>query len=504
MATLSRNLRLDIDLHEGSAYPKLTKVICTIGPKTKSKEMLHKLMDSGMSVARLNFSHGTHEYHSEVIDNIKGVLQERNQVTGYCSIMLDTKGPEIRTGKLKDHKPVPLKVGQQVDVTTDLAAVGDEKLIVIDYQDLVNSVQTGGNILIADGNISLTINSIEKDKKLCHCTVNNSAVLGENKNVHLPGAKVTLPALSEKDKSDLLFGVRKGVDSIAASFIRSADDIRQIKEVLGEAGKDIKIISKIESTEGLENFNEILEASDGIMVARGDLGVELPLEKIFIAQKMMISKCNAAGKPVITATQMLESMIQNPRPTRAEATDVANAVLDGSDCVMLSGETASGEFPVEAVEYMARISKQAEAVERRGDYPSMFEALKEANKHESQQVPEVVASYAVRVANDLKAQLILTISETGKTSRLICKYRPRVPVICVTNHPATANYLIYSRSAIPYLVESVKGHERLISESLEKAKKQGLCKSGDLVVVCSGIVEGIPGSTNALRVISVP
>jgi len=240
------------------------------------------------------------------------------------------------------------------------------------------------------------------------------------------------------------------------------------------------------------------------MVARGDLGVELPLEKIFIAQKMMISKCNAAGKPVITATQMLESMIQNPRPTRAEATDVANAVLDGSDCVMLSGETASGDFPVEAVEYMSRISKQAEAVERRGDYPSMFEALKDANKHDGQPVPEVVASYAVRVANDLKAELILTISETGKTSRLICKYRPRVPVICITNHAATANYLIYCRAAIPYLVDNVKGTEKLISDALVRAKKQKLCKTGDLVVVCSGIVEGIPGNTNSLRVISVP
>jgi pyruvate kinase len=504
MATLSRNLRLDIQLHDAeliNKQPRLTKIICTIGPKTKSKEMLNKLMDAGMCVARLNFSHGTHEYHGEVIDNVKAVLKDRNLEPGNCSIMLDTKGPEIRTGKLKDHKPVPLKVGQQIDVTTDLSAVGDEKLVVIDYQDLTESCQPGGVILIADGNISLTINSIEKDKKLCHCTVNNSAVLGENKNVHLPGAKVTLPALSEKDKTDLLFGVQKGVDSVAASFIRSGADVRHIREVLGEKGKDIKIISKIESTEGIENFDDILFESDGIIVARGDLGVELPLEQIFIAQKMMISKCNAAGKPVITATQMLESMIQNPRPTRAEATDVANAVLDGSDCVMLSGETASGEFPVEAVEYMNRISRQAEQVERAGDYPQLFEALKEASK--GSQVPEVVASYAVRVANDLKAELLLTISETGKTSRLICKYRPRVPVICLTNSAATANYLIYSRAAVPYLFGTVKGTEHLIAEAMERAKKEGLVKSGSLVVVCSGIVEGIPGSTNSLRVITV-
>jgi len=513
MATLSRNLRLDTLLHQVEAasqektrkFPRLTKIICTIGPKTKSKEMIGKLLDAGMCVARLNFSHGTHEYHGEVVDNVKAVLKERGLPAGYCSIMLDTKGPEIRTGKLKDHKPVPLKVGQKIDVTSNLNVVGDENLIVIDYQDIINSVQVGGVILIADGNISLSILSTEKEKLLLHCVVNNNAVLGENKNVHLPGAKVTLPALSDKDKADLLFGLQKGVDSVAASFIRSADDLHEIRKVLGKEGEHIKLISKIESTEGIENFNSILEASDGIMVARGDLGVELALEKIFIAQKMMISKCNAASKPVITATQMLESMIQNPRPTRAEATDVANAVLDGSDCVMLSGETASGEFPIEAVEYMARISEQAESVERAGDYPSMFEALKDASKHDTpNQVPEVVASYAVRAANDLKADLILTISETGKTSRLICKYRPRVPVLCVTNMAATANYLIYVRGAIPYLVDSVKGTERLITEALEKAKKQGLCHSGSLVVVCSGIVEGIPGNTNSLRVISVP
>jgi len=506
MATLSRNLRLD-PLNENfklqNKRTRLTKVICTIGPKTKSQEMLGKLLDAGMDVARLNFSHGTHEYHSEVIENLRAVLKARGQDTARCALMLDTKGPEIRTGKLKDHKPITLKIGNKVTVTTDLSYMGDESKITIDYQDLCNSVFVGGIILISDGNVSLTINSIEKEKGEVHCTVNNTAALGENKNCHLPGAKVTLPALSEKDKQDLAFGVKKGVDSIAASFIRSADDLKQIREVLGEAGKNIKLISKIESTEGLENFNEILEASDGIMVARGDLGVELPLEQIFIAQKMMISKCNAAGKPVITATQMLESMIQNPRPTRAEATDVANAVLDGSDCVMLSGETASGDFPIEAVEYMARISQQAEDVERAGDYPQLFEALKEASKGKPQ-VPEVVASYAVRVANDLKAELILTISETGRTCKLVAKYRPRVPVFCVTNSVSTANYLLYCRATVPFLVSSVHGTEHLIASSLEECKRLGLCKTGSLVVVISGIVEAVSGNTNSLRVIACP
>jgi pyruvate kinase len=503
MATLSRNLKLNVLQPARKDVQRLTKITCTIGPKTKSPEMIAKLLDAGMNVVRLNFSHGTHEYHAEVIDNVRKVLKERNQEVGVCPIMLDTKGPEIRTGKLKDHKPVQLKVGHEVYITPDTSIQGDENLVAIDYGDIVTSVFIGGHILIADGNISLTVTEIDKEKKLIKCVVNNSAFLGENKNVHLPGAKITLPALSEKDKADLRFGVEKGVDAIAASFVRSADDVRQIRQVLGEAGKHIKIISKIESTEGLENFNEILEISDGIMVARGDLGVELALEKIFIAQKMMISKCNAASKPVITATQMLESMITNPRPTRAEATDVANAVLDGSDSIMLSGETASGEFPVEAVEYMARISKQAEDVERAGDYPQLFEALKVESANDLR-VPEVVASYAVRAANDLAADLILTISETGRTTRLICKYRPRVPVMCITNSKATANYLVFVRAAIPVVYPTVHGTEQLLSDALQKAKQQGLVKSGSTVVVVSGIVEGVSGGTNAMRVITVP
>jgi len=505
MATLSRNLRLNALGHGQRDHIRLTKIICTIGPKTKSPEMIGKLLDAGMNVVRLNFSHGTHEYHGEVIENVRTVLKQRGQEVGTCPIMLDTKGPEIRTGKLKDHKPVTLKVGQEIWVTPDTSIQGDEKLIAIDYQDIIGSVQPGFHILISDGNISLSIEEIDKEKKLLKCVVNNSAVLGENKNVHLPGAKITLPALSDKDKADLRFGVEKGVDAIAASFIRTADDVHEIRRVLGEQGKHIKIISKIESTEGIENFDAILEASDGIMVARGDLGVELPLEKIFIAQKMMISKCNAASKPVITATQMLESMIQNPRPTRAEATDVANAVLDGSDSVMLSGETASGEFPIEAVEYMTKISKQAEEVERAGDYPQLFEALRESSVlRQNPQVPEVVASYAVRVANDLSADMILTISETGRTTRLICKYRPRVPVVCITNSSATANSLIFVRAAIPFVYPSVHGTEHLIIDALQQAKAKGLCKVGSTVVVVSGIVEGVSGSTNSLRVIQVP
>jgi len=382
-----------------------------------------------------------------------------------------------------------------------LSHQGDENMISIDYQELPSSVKTGGKILIADGTISLSIESVDLKAKEVSCVVDHTAILGENKNVHLPGAVVTLPAVSEKDKDDLLFGVEKRVDLIAASFIRSPDDVLEIRKILGEKGKNIKIVSKIESTEGLENFRKILDVSDGIMVARGDLGVELPLQQIFIAQKMMISLCNAANKPVITATQMLESMIQNPRPTRAEATDVANAVLDGTDCVMLSGETASGEFPLEAVTYMRRICQEAEGVEAVTDYPSMFEALRQSTKNP--QVSEVVCSYAVRAANDMKASLIIVLSERGTTARLMAKYRPRVPIVCVTNSEDTANFILLSRACIPLLVPSMKGTDHLIAEGMDKGKKMGLCSSGSIVVVVHGTLEGNVGNSNLMKVLTV-
>jgi len=465
-------------------------------------------MKAGMDVARLNFSHGTHEYHGEVIKNVREALKQMPPGT-LCPIMLDTKGPEIRTGKLKEasdgKRAWRITAGQEIFVSIDNTIQGDDTIISLDYKDLLNSVKEGGQILIADGQIALNIKRVEKEAGRCLCTVVNTSVIGENKNVHLPGAKVTLPAVSEKDISDLKFGVEQQLDLVAASFIRSADDVHQIREILGANGKHIRIISKIESTEGLENFDAILEASDGIMVARGDLGVEVPLEQIFIAQKMMISKCNAANKPVITATQMLESMIQNPRPTRAEATDVANAVLDGSDCVMLSGETASGDYPIEAVTYMVSMCKEAEMVEGVSDYPSLFEALKEhgAGK-QNMKVPEVVCSYAVRAANDLGASLIIVITETGNTARLTCKYRPRVPVLCITNDEVVARSLVITRSAYPLVIPSLAGTDKIIVDAMNQAKQKGLCKAGTLVVVVSGVIELQAGNSNNLRVLTVP
>jgi len=500
MATIQRNLKIHPDWRnsQNKLKQRLTKIVCTIGPKTKDVASLEELLNKGMDVLRLNFSHGTYEYHGEVIDNLRLALKNRGP-GAQCAIMLDTKGPEIRTGKLKD-KTLQLPAGSEINVTTDLSVVGDSTRIVIDYQDLAKSVKVGNKILIADGTISLSIKEIV-DAKTVKCVVNHTSILGENKNVHLPGAIINLPAVSEKDKQDILFGVEKKVDMIAASFIRSAADVREIRAAAGEKGKNIKIISKIESTEGLENFKEIVEDSDGIMVARGDLGVELPMEQIFIAQKHMISICNAATKPVITATQMLESMIQNPRPTRAEATDVANAVLDGSDCVMLSGETASGNFPFEAVGYMDSICKEAEAVEAVGDYPSLFEALKQYNQES--EVPEVVCSYAVRAANDLSASVIITLTESGGTSRLIAKYRPRVPIICVTSSQETANFLLLSRATLPIVVPSMLGSDHLINEAMDYAKKLGISKPGSLAVIVQGTLEGNPGNSNLMKVLPI-
>jgi len=498
MATLSRNLRLKFDESQPSFIK--TKIVCTIGPNTKSVAKLGELIDVGMSVCRLNFSHGTHEYHGEVVKNLREALAKRKDKV--CAIMLDTKGPEIRTGKLVDKKELSLVEGQEINVSVNNEVAGDLKMISLDYKGALDVVKPGGRILVSDGLISLTILDVFKDKGYCRCRINNTASLGETKNVHLPGALVDLPAVSEKDVADLQFGVRQGVDFIAASFIRKAEDVRHIRRVLGSEGKNIQIISKIENQEGLDNFDEILEESDGIMVARGDLGVEIDMEKIFICQKMMVSKCNAANKPVITATQMLESMIKNPRPTRAEATDVANAVLDGTDCVMLSGETASGDYPLQAVEIMSKICGQAEIVEASTDYHTLFASLK-LNAQRPISIAETVASYAVATAIDLNAKLIITVTETGLTTRLVCKYRPPVPVIAITSWPHTLRHLLVTRGTYPLLVDSLVGAEQLVENALHLAVERKLVQSGDRIVIISGVMEGVPGKTNALRVITL-
>lgn len=499
MTSLENNLK--ISYKDSSAFQPLdgrirSKVICTIG-KNADIDRLAMLVESGMNIMRLNFSHGSHENHGKAIANLRQHLARSGRM---CAIMLDTKGPEIRTGKLQGGSDIDLVAGDAITLTNDYSHVGDANKISHTYSSMASTVQEGSEILIDDGLISLTVTSVDTASGDVHCRINNNGQLGEVKGVNLPGAAVDLPALTEKDKADLKFGCEQQVDMVAASFIRKASDVHEIRAHLEKhGGSSIKIISKIENQEGLHNFDGVLEASDGIMVARGDLGVEIPIEMVSIAQKMMISKCNVAGKPVVTATQMLDSMIKNPRPTRAESTDVANAVFDGSDCVMLSGETAKGLYPSESVETMVRICREAERVL---DYRSVFQELRAHHRaSDEMSVTETITSSAVKTAYDLNAAIILCLTETGNTARLVCKYRPISPVVCVTSNEATARQLLLYRGAFPVVVGSMVGTESLIARVVARCTKAKLCKKGDLIVLVSGMREGVSGGTNILRVI---
>lgn len=450
-----------------------------------------------MSVARLNFSHGDHAYHQSIVDNVKKASAE---IDIPCAIMLDTKGPEIRSGKLKDGKDVKLTTGNKFTFTTDQSVVGDETHCCTTYKRMPQVVQPGvSRILVGDGLLAFSVDSVTDTE--IHTTILNNGILGQVKGMNLPGCVVDLPAVTEKDRDDISFGVKNDVDFIAASWIRKAADVEEIRNLPGVRDSKILIISKIESQEGLDNFSHILEVSDGIMVARGDLGVEIPIERVANAQKMMIRECNAAGKPVVTATQMLESMIVNPRPTRAEATDVANAVYDGTDCVMLSGETANGAYPIECVKMMDKICVEAEKML---DFRNMYMAIRQ---HEINQgivsVPETIASSAVKSSWDLNASLIIVLSDSGRTVRFVSKYRPHTPILCVTSSAKTARQVLVSRSAIALQVESMKNSDALISKGVSWAKEQGFVKKGDYVVTTSGVLESVSGSTNIMKITPV-
>eukprot|EP01088_Endostelium_zonatum_P008642 TRINITY_DN21801_c0_g1_i1.p1 TRINITY_DN21801_c0_g1~~TRINITY_DN21801_c0_g1_i1.p1 ORF type:complete len:502 (+),score=111.53 TRINITY_DN21801_c0_g1_i1:39-1544(+) len=470
-----------------------TQVVCTIGPSSNNVATLKNMLEAGMGVARMNFSHGDYTWHESVVKNVRQAAQE----AGYpCAIMLDTKGPEIRTGKLVDHAKVTLTAGQNFTFHTDENILGDKDKVGVTYKSLTKTVKVGSNISVSDGLISFTVLEINEAAGTILTRVDNSGVLGETKGVNLPGLEVDLPAVTEKDIADIAFGVRQNVDMIAASFIRTADNVKAIRALPGVSQQQIMIISKIESQEGLDNFNAILTESDGIMVARGDLGVEIPIEKVATAQKMMISKCNAVGKPVITATQMLESMTENPRPTRAEATDVANAVFDGSDCVMLSGETANGKYPVVTVRMMDTICRQAE---KDIDYRTLYRALR-ANVRPPTTLPHSIASSAVKTQWDIEAGLIICLTDTGNTARLVSKYRPSCPILVVTSSERVARQILISRGCVPYLIESMKGTDAVVAKAKEYAKSTGLLNAGDKVVITSGVLEAVSGSTNIMKV----
>lgn len=474
--------------------PPRTKIICTMGPASKKKEVMKQLMLAGMNVLRLNFSHGDHTYHQETINLAREVMGETRRL---CALLLDTKGPEIRSGLLKEGKEYTLEKGQEFTLVTDESVVGDNTTVAVQYKNLPKVLKVGDQVLVDDGLIALRVQEIREEA--VKCLVENTGVLGQRKGINLPGVVVDLPAVTQKDIQDIKFAVSNGMDFIAASFVRKPTDILTIREALGVQGKHIQIIAKIENQEGLDNFDEILKVADGIMVARGDLGVEIPIEQVALAQKMMIRKCNAAGKLVITATQMLESMVKNPSPTRAEASDVANAVFDGSDCVMLSGETAKGLWPLEAVQVMADICREAEASI---EYRAVFN-LTRPHMPSTCSISEAVASAAVKASYDLKAALIICLTESGNTARLVAKYRPAVPILTITANEHVAKQALAVRGLFPLLVGSMVGTDSLIHRAMMAAQKLEMCQIGDYVVITSGVTEAVSGATNMLKIVQV-
>jgi len=474
------------------------KIICTMGPNQKDVESLVKLINAGMNVARLNFSHGDHETHGAMVQRVREAAKAAGKPV---AILLDTKGPEIRTGFFKEGGKISLVAGQELKLVTDYSFKGDNTCFALSYDKLCQSVKEGSIILCADGSLSLKVKSVGTDSVMTE--VMNNCSLGERKNCNLPGIQVDLPVLQDKDKDDLVnFGVANGVDFVAASFVQTAEDVKFIRETLGLRGRSIKIISKIENEAGVKNFDAICEASDGIMVARGDLGMEIPPENVFVAQKMMIAHCNRMGKPVVTATQMLESMCNAPRPTRAEASDVANAVLDGSDCVMLSGETAAGGYPVEAVTIMRKVCQTTENIL---DYPGLYLTMKQQVLDYGAMDPvESVCSSAVEASNDAKCKLIVALTETGFTARRLAKYRPKATILAITASESTVRHLQVCRGVVPVLTASFVGTDSVIAKALAKAKEDGLVTKGDCVVAVHGTKEETAGHSNLLKMVDVP
>lgn len=465
-----------------------TKIVCTLGPATNDVEIMKQLIHNGMDAARINFSHGTYETHAETIAKLK---QAREELNAPIPLILDTKGPEIRVKTFKEDK-VRLEEDATFTLTTR-EVEGDVNIVSVTYADLPKDVHRGSRILIDDGLIELKVEDITETDVVCK--VINGGVVKSRKGVNLPGVEVNLPSLMEKDIEDLKFGVENGFDIVAASFIRSAEDVLKIRRVLEEnGGGQMHIISKIENQQGVENIDKILEASDGIMVARGDLGVEIPPEEVPLVQKILIAKANRIGKPVITATQMLESMVHSPRPTRAEANDVANAIFDGSDAIMLSGETAAGAYPLEAVATMARIALKAESAV---DY-----AAKLANTTEPARVniTNAISMAACATAAELKTAAITTVTKSGFTARMISRYRPACPLIASTSDETVWRQmnLIWGCKPMLYTGELPRGG--VFDTALEIAVKSGLLKNGDTVVSALGMPLGFSGATNTLRV----
>ena len=466
-----------------------TKIVCTIGPASESEEMLGKLMNAGMNVARLNFSHGSHEEHKARIDTIRKVAKRLNKTIG---LLLDTKGPEIRTHNMKDGLIV-LEKGKEVIVSMNEVEGTPEKFSVT-YENLINDVNIGSYILLDDGLVELQVKEINKDKGEVKCDILNTGELKNKKGVNLPGVKVNLPGITDKDADDIRFGIKENVDFIAASFVRRPSDVLDIRQILEEEKAEITIFPKIENQEGIDNIEEILEVSDGLMVARGDMGVEIPPESVPMVQKDLIRKCNKLGKPVITATQMLDSMQRNPRATRAEASDVANAIYDGTDAVMLSGETAAGQYPEEAVKTMRNIAVSAEAAQ---DYKKL---LSDRTKLVETSLVNAIGVSVAHTALNLNVKAIVAATESGSTARTISKYRPHSDIIAVTPSEKTARQCAIVWGVNPVVKEGRKTTDALLNNAVATAVETGRVSNGDLIIITAGVPTGEKGTTNMMKI----
>lgn len=466
-----------------------TKIVCTLGPATNDPAVVEELIKSGMNVARFNFSHASHEEHKKRFDEFVAV---RDRLGFPVATMLDTKGPEVRVRKFREGS-VELKQGQTFILTSD-DVEGTAERCSITYAGLPNDVKKGTVILIDDGLIELSVESVHGNDIVCR--VLNGGKVSDNKGINVPNVRLSIPFLSERDKSDIKFGVETGFDFIAASFVRSARDILDIREYLASLGNtDIKIIAKIENMEGVRNADDILSVSDGLMVARGDLGVEVPLEEIPVIQKDLIKKVYIAGKQVITATQMLDSMIKNPRPTRAEATDVANAIYDGTSAIMLSGETANGLYPVESVRTMARI---AERTESDINYIHRFS---QRNQDRGSDITNAISHATCTTAHDLGAKAIVTVTKSGRTAREISKFRPLSPIVAFSMSPKVCRQMNLSWGVYPLILGEKASTDELFADAVERAKEAGYVNDGDIVVITAGVPLGVSGTTNLLKVV---
>ncbi|KHD84642.1 pyruvate kinase [Heyndrickxia ginsengihumi] len=469
---------------------KKTKIVCTIGPASESVEMLETLMKNGMDVARLNFSHGDFEEHGARIRNIRQAAANQNKTV---ALLLDTKGPEIRTHNMQDGA---IELIEGTNVTISMKEVlGTTEKFSVTYEGLIDDVTAGSKILLDDGLIELEVTSIDKANEEIHTKVLNRGVLKNKKGVNVPGVSVNLPGITEKDAQDILFGIEQGVDFIAASFVRRPSDVLEIRRLLEENNAlHIKIIPKIENQEGVDNIDEILAVSDGLMVARGDLGVEIPTEAVPLVQKELIRKCNTLGKPVITATQMLDSMQRNPRPTRAEASDVANAIFDGTDAIMLSGETAAGKYPAEAVQTMYNIAIH---VEQALDHRSILTNRSNDTEHN---MTDAICQSVAHTALNLDVKAIIAPTESGYTARMISKYRPKAPIIAVTSNENVKRSLTLLSGVYPQLGEKAQTTDEMLEIAVDESLNSGIVDHGDLVVITAGVPVSGTGTTNLMKV----